>query len=155
MQTGLFVAAAVIFIVAAGTDLRHRRIGNELVAVLLAIAALRLCLFAGLAAALASVLVSLAVGSLLAVAYGRGWIGGGDVKLITAACLFFGAGRIPAFLLATALAGGVLSLAALGHASTRRGAAPGAAALPAATIPYGAAIAAGGLWVMLAPALRV
>ena len=155
MQAGLYVAAAVIFIVAAGSDLRHRRIGNELVAALLGIAALRLCLFAGLAAALSSVLASLTIGSLLVVAYGRGWIGGGDVKLITAACLFFGAHDIPAFILATALAGGVVSLAALAHALTQRVAARGSAAIPAATIPYGAAIAAGGLWVMLAPALRM
>ena len=40
----------------------------------------------------------------------RGWLGGGDVKLLGAAALFVAPRQIPALLLAVALAGGALAL---------------------------------------------
>ena len=98
-----------------------------------------------------------------------GWLGGGDVKLITALSLWAGPFHTPALLLATALSGGVLALlyGAMRHplaamlrvqchrllpSSARSGGSPG---LPQAdgaaatnSIPYGVAVAAGGCWLL-------
>ena len=46
----------------------------------------------------------------------RGWIGGGDVKLLTACAMLVPPALVPALVLATALAGGVLALLYLGLA---------------------------------------
>ena len=40
----------------------------------------------------------------------RGWLGGGDVKLLAAAAFLLPPGRVPGFVAAVALAGGVLAL---------------------------------------------
>jgi len=45
--------------------------------------------------------------------FARGWMGGGDVKLIAVTALWFGFDHTPAFLLYTALFGGALTLAVL------------------------------------------
>jgi prepilin peptidase CpaA len=84
------------------------------------------------------------------------WVGGGDAKLLAAAALWLGWSAMPEFLLWTALAGGGLSL---GLMLARRAAlylpfvapfASGEGAVarllsPKGDIPYGLAIAAGGL----------
>jgi prepilin peptidase CpaA len=84
------------------------------------------------------------------------WVGGGDAKLLAAAALWLGLSATPEFLLWTGLAGGGLSLGLL---AARRAAlylpfaapyASGDGALarllaPKGDIPYGLAIAAGGL----------
>ena len=45
--------------------------------------------------------------------FSRGWIGGGDAKLAAASALWLGAAHIPAYLLYTAMIGGLLALAIL------------------------------------------
>jgi prepilin peptidase CpaA len=73
-----------------------------------------------------------------------GAIGGGDVKLIAAGVLWTGAGAAGEFLLATAIAGGVLAGAFLLQA--RLAPRPeGAARVRPPSLPYGIAIAAGGI----------
>ena len=67
-----------------------------------------------------------------------GILGGGDVKLLAAAALWLGAAALMPFLMATALAGGLLAVAFLAWALVRRD--RGRVALP-----YGIAIAAGGV----------
>ncbi len=100
--------------------------------------------------------VDLAVGGLaLAAAMGMfaaGWIGGGDAKLFAVVSLWLGWSAAPAFLLATALAGGGLALMLLNmRAAWLRpyfsAAPPWLARLvaPNAAVPYGVAIAIGGL----------
>ncbi len=88
-----------------------------------------------------------------------GWMGGGDVKLLTAAAIFVQPMMVPMMIAATALAGGVL---ALGFIIGRRLAARPTAPRPAAMLgrilrceqwrlhrggplPYAAAIATGGV----------
>ena len=96
-----------------------------------------------------------------AFAFARGWFGGGDVKLLTAATLWAGPLMFSELILVTALAGGALALVAVAQprmtpilAQLRitwlpelpvTPAAPGKASLRT-NIPYGVAIAAGGLW---------
>ena len=97
----------------------------------------------GLALACATALFGLG-----AIAFAIGVLGGGDVKLLAASSLFAGPALMPDFLMVTSLAGGVLGLAVLvgapigpvapaGHATIRLRLRGG--------LPYGPAIAAGGL----------
>lgn len=77
------------------------------------------------------------------------WIGGGDAKLIAAACLWLGVSGSGMFLLWTGVMGGLFCLVlmfARFHARPYVGAFPGWAAKllePRGDIPYGVAIAAG------------
>lgn len=84
-----------------------------------------------------------------------GAMGGGDVKLMAAVGLWAGPDLIFGFLVIVGFAGGLLALVActplrfiLGHAAanlTPRGG--GAVSLPKGALPYGLAIAAGGVFV--------
>ena len=79
------------------------------------------------------------------VLFARGWMGGGDVKLLTAASVWTGVGGLPALLLATALAGGGLALAAIAVRALPL--ADGPRVLErGAPLPYGVAIAIGAGW---------
>jgi prepilin peptidase CpaA len=91
-------------------------------------------------------------------AFNRGLIGGGDAKLIAAVLPWAGSADAGAFLLITALAGGVLALVILirhrGPALIRTvtgrvflSEPRGSAELALPGLPYGIAIAAGGLWI--------
>lgn len=96
--------------------------------------------------------VSLACGlgvfAVAAAAFAVGALGGGDVKLLAAVSLFAGPGQLVNFLAVTAIAGGLLGLAILAGAPIGQpaGAGPLRARLRSG-LPYGPAIAAGGLWI--------
>ena len=93
---------------------------------------------------------SLAVFGGGAAAFALGALGGGDVKLLAAISLFAGPQRLPGLLIVTAIAGGLLGLAILAGAPIGRPVVAGAGTLRTrlrAGLPYGPAIAAGGLWV--------
>lgn len=140
---GLPILAIAIFLAAAAEDIRHRRIPNPLVGALLVLGLIRL-LGAGTdpgpapAADLVAALLIFAAGAML---FQFGALGGGDVKLLAAGMLWVGAGAAASYLMITALAGGALALAfilrrALGHDKP-----------PAhASLPYGVAIAMGGIF---------
>jgi len=90
----------------------------------------------------------LTVGTLF---FGRGWMGGGDVKLLAAVGLWCNLTTALFMLTGVVLSGGVLALLILG---ARTFAPAGAAARidvlkPRAGIPYGIAIAVGGLITLL------
>lgn len=108
--------SAVVFpalmIVAGAGDVLSMRIPNWLT-VLIAASFLPLALWAGLPPAalmihLATGVAALAGGFLL---FSLGVIGGGDAKLLAAGACWFGYPGVLAFLIYTALAGGVLALA--------------------------------------------
>jgi prepilin peptidase CpaA len=83
------------------------------------------------------------------------WIGGGDAKLMAAAALWLGVSGAPAFLMWTAVAGGVFAVSLMMVRSAAQtvilpyvASAPrwvGRLLEPKGAIPYGVAIAAGGL----------
>ncbi len=106
-------------IVAVLTDLRSRRIPNALT-MALALAGLALHATQGWAAlglTIATLAGALAVGS---VAFGWGWLGGGDVKLLAAGAATLGFPDAIPFVIYTALAGGVIAFAlALGTGRLR------------------------------------
>ncbi len=95
---------------------------------------------------------TLAVGFVL---FSRGFIGGGDAKLMTAASLWAGPALLLPFVFVTSLAGAVVGLIIIALRRYRRAvpaAGDGAAAGPrlrTLDLPYGVAIAVGGLHVAL------
>ena len=79
-------------------------------------------------------------------------LGGGDVKLFAVIALWAGPAHLPALLVVTTLTGGAMALLALSaarftaiYAFTRLGIDRGRDMLMDGQLPYGAAIAAGGL----------
>jgi prepilin peptidase CpaA len=106
MMTALVLTGASIL--AACSDLAARRIPNALTFGL-AVLAVGLSALHGLWSAAVSVLLFLVVFLAGSVPYGRGWIGGGDVKLLAAGAAIANWPGAITFLLATAIAGGILS----------------------------------------------
>ena len=139
----LLVALAAILMFAAAVDARTYTISNRLnlTVALMAPAywlSIALSPWPGIA-------IQLATGGtvfvLMAGAFYAGMMGGGDVKLAAAFALWFSPLSIMKFLMLTALAGGVLTLAILvWHRVKQRQGRP--------QIPYGVAIAFGGLAIL-------
>jgi prepilin peptidase CpaA len=139
----LLLALAAILVFAAVVDVRTFTISNRLnltVALLAPVYWLSIALspWPGVAIQLAA---GSAVFVLMAGAFHAGMMGGGDVKLAAALSLWFSPGSIVKFLVLTSLAGGVVTLAILAwHRAKRREGRP--------QIPYGVAIAFGGLAIL-------
>jgi prepilin peptidase CpaA len=105
---------------------------------------------------------ALAVFIVGAALFARGFLGGGDVKLLTAATLWCGAAGTPSLLVLTGILGGVLTLFLLLPFGAQLAAAGRALLGPAAiatehdttkSVPYGVAIAGAALIVVLSPHL--
>ena len=160
LQAGCLMAFALLLVAAGWQDLRTMRIANRLSVAIAA--AYLLWALAGLASGtlvagdLALTLTcSIAVFFVGAAAFAAGALGGGDVKLLAVASLFAGPFLLLDFLTIVALAGGAMGLALLAGAPIG----PAAAASDGTTVrptvrarlrsglPYGPAIATGGLWV--------
>ncbi len=159
------LAAAIpgLLLYAAVTDLASRRIPNRLCAALAVVALAWHLLrtpFRLWDPLLAAALLFLP----LAWFWSRGWLGGGDVKFAAALGLWSGLSGLPELLLVTTLAGGVVALGTLllpwfGRrllvvlaslsAAGLRPAGGLAARLATAShgVPYGVALACGGLWI--------
>jgi len=150
-QTVCLIALAGLLIGAAWQDLRTLHIGNGLsiaVATLFFVWAV-LGLIEGSYSPQAfghSIACGAGLFVVGAAAFAAGILGGGDVKLLAAVGLFAGPTGMVDLLLVTALAGGLLGVAVLAGAPIGRASAAGEAALRR-RLPYGPAIAMGGLWV--------
>jgi prepilin peptidase CpaA len=139
----LEVLLALLLLVAAAVDIRTLTISNRLNLVIAGLAPLYwvaagLPLWPGVA-----VQVVLAIGLfiLFAATFYVGLMGGGDVKLAAALALWFSPAATVKFLVFMSLAGGLLTLFVLAwHRSKGRPGKP--------EIPYGVAIAAGGLAIL-------
>ncbi|HEY1258123.1 MAG TPA: prepilin peptidase [Stellaceae bacterium] len=152
---------AALTAAAAFEDFRRRVIPNPIVLGLCVLWLMRLMVAPAVGSTAAAAAIGAAGAIFLAGAllFSRGFVGGGDVKLMAAATLWAGAGAVPALLLVTALLGGFLSIVYLTPLGVRvaimRSDVPqptGAVARPAG-IPYGVAIAAAALIVTLPPQL--
>ncbi|MGH6945299.1 MAG: A24 family peptidase [Geminicoccaceae bacterium] len=167
-----FAALLTLLVLAALTDLRERRIPNWLNGCVAALYPLYV-LASPTPVAWPTALGLAALVFLLGLAlFARELIGGGDVKLIAAVSLWAGLDLFTLFALVTTLVGGALALITLwyrrwsgviqahlaglglatvtgaaGRAVADQGAEPGAPAR--ATLPYGIAIAAGGVAVLV------
>jgi prepilin peptidase CpaA len=143
---------------AAIEDLRRLVIPNAVVMGLCTLWPLQLASAAdiSLSGSAAAAICAMAVFAAGALLFSRGLLGGGDVKLLTAATLWAGPGLTPALLIVTAVLGGVLTLALLSPLAVRAVFAPTAAASAAKRIPvpYGVAIAGAALIVTIPPNLN-
>ncbi|MBV9756575.1 MAG: prepilin peptidase [Alphaproteobacteria bacterium] len=103
----LLAAAVFVLLLAGASDLAARKVPNALP---LALAAIGIALQAeagDLAAALKAAFAVFVAGYFC---WGRGWFGGGDVKLLAAAALLVAPDRVPGLILCIAVAGGALAL---------------------------------------------
>jgi prepilin peptidase CpaA len=145
----LLASLAALLLVAAVIDVRTFTISNRLnvtVALLAPLYWLSIALspWPGVAVQLAA---ATTVFLLLAGAFYAGMMGGGDVKLAAALALWFPPAATIKFIVLMSLAGGVLTLALLAwHRAKRRDGRP--------EIPYGVAIAFGGLAILAQPYLN-
>ena len=164
-STNIMAASVIgLLIFAAWVDFATRIIPDG---VALGVAALGLGsrLLDGISALAISVVLGLLLFAILVLAHARGILGGGDVKLAAATVVGLPANLVYPFLVVTALAGGVLALVHLAfrygirkppRALRRRGllhrvlAAERWRIARHGSLPYGVAIACGGIWVILA-----
>jgi prepilin peptidase CpaA len=169
-----FAGLLTLLILAAITDLRERRIPNWLNGGVAALYPIYLLLSPVPVAWPAALAISLLVGLVGLGLFARQQMGGGDVKLITAISLWAGVDQFVLFAVVTTLTGGLVGLVSLwywrwrplicahlagfGLVGTGRGGTPVAAAEPEpsapampapTTLPYGIAIAAGGVAVVI------
>jgi prepilin peptidase CpaA len=139
----LLIGLAAILVVAAAIDVRTFTISNRLN---LTVALLAPVYWVSIALPVwPDVGIQLAAGAgvfvLLAVAFYAGMMGGGDVKLAAALALWFSPSSTLKFLVLMSLAGGVLTLGVMAlHRIKQREGRP--------EIPYGVAIAFGGLVIL-------
>lgn len=143
----LFYAAfSAVLLAAAVQDVRRRRISN-LFPITLVVLFACLALWRGETETLFLHLFSFTGLFLLGAAlFSRGIIGGGDVKLMAAAALWFEVTRLPALLLAVTLCGGAMALLMVARQlflPARAGAA--GRYHRRKSVPYGLAIAAGAI----------
>lgn len=155
METLVLAALAVfpiLMIVAGLHDLTTMRIPNWISLALLA-AFFPVALLVGLSPLDIAAHVGVGVAALFVgmALFAMNWLGGGDAKLLAAACLWMGLGGALPFVLYSALLGGLLCLALI----TARRTIPAFPGWPAWTtrllepkgdVPYGVALAAGALF---------
>ena len=140
---GVMAVLALLLVIAAVVDVRTFTISNRLnltVALLAPLYWLSIALspWPGVAVQLAA---GAGVFALLACAFYAGMMGGGDVKLAAALALWFSPASTVKFLVLTSIAGGVLTLVVLAwHRAKGREGRP--------QVPYGLAIAIGGLAIL-------
>ena len=143
-------AGALIW--AASSDLRYYLIPNR-IPLLIALAYAAIASSLPLTFVVGGFLTGLAVLAVGTLVFARGWMGGGDVKLLAAVALWAGPSRLPIFALATSLSGAVLALLLLSP-MRKLLPAPSAGALELSRadgsamrqpMPFGVPIAIGGL----------
>lgn len=143
LHYGLLLALAIALVVAAVTDWRRRQIDNWLTGSIVLIAPLYwwasgMPLWPDVAWQ-----VAMAFGTLVVLAgmFALGWMGGGDVKLLTALALWIAPMWFLKLLVMMALVGGVLAIVfGAWHIMRRQ--------RDRLALPYGIAIAVAGLWVL-------
>ena len=153
---------AAVMAIAAYEDFRRLVIPNLLPAILCVAWPVHFAAVPSLFGAMTAVGCALAVFIVGAALFARGFLGGGDVKLLTAATLWCGAAGTPSLLVLTGILGGVLTLFLLLPFGAQLAAAGRALLGPAAiatehdtsiSVPYGVAIAGAALIVVLSPHL--
>lgn len=139
----LLGALAIALLFAAFTDLRRRQIDNWLNAGIALAAPLfwwssNLSLWPDVAWQFGIALVTFVICAGL---FALRWMGGGDVKLLTALALWIAPAAFLKLVVIMALAGGVLTLVfGMWHIARRQ--------KDRLAIPYGVAISAAGLWIL-------
>jgi prepilin peptidase CpaA len=160
VQTAIVLVAIGILSIVAYGDVRTRCIPNLLTAAIAILGTMRMVLVHDPVAASQTVAAGTAVFAAAFLAFSRGVVGGGDAKLVAATALLIGYHDLFGFLLLMSLFGGALALAILARdrirhqplilscpgriSSTMQAGGDSMAAAPS-TVPYGVAIAVGGV----------
>ena len=155
MSNILIASAGLVLLVSAYCDIRFRILPDTASIILIVLAVIRWSWAADWAGFGWSFAYAFGLFLLSAAAFARGWVGGGDVKLMSAASFFLGANSFVSFVVVTSLAGGVLSLIVLLRILASRIAImrrprseEGGVTAAEHTVPYGAAIALAGLYIL-------
>jgi prepilin peptidase CpaA len=164
LQFGALLGFAALMIAAAFEDLRRLMIPNALTASLCLLWPAYLASEPSLYGALGALGCALAVFLAGALCFSRGYLGGGDVKLLAVATLWAGPAGTPALLLLTGILGGMLALflmmppgaylATLARVKLGPSEPPAAAHGLTTPIPYGIAIAGAAMTVIFLPHFR-
>jgi prepilin peptidase CpaA len=145
LETVILLLGIALFTIAAYGDVKTLRIPNALVAAVAALGVCRLIVIGDPSVALYTVGASLLVFIATFLLFWRGYVGGGDAKLITAAALLIGYHDLFNFLVLMSLCGVLVTLAILVAPRSSDQSQPKAML----AVPYGAAIAAGGIVTLL------
>jgi prepilin peptidase CpaA len=145
LEPSILLLGIALFVTAAYGDVKTLRIANWLVAAVAALGLCRLIVIGDLSVALYTVGASLVVFIAAFLLFWRGLVGGGDAKLMTATALLVGYSHLFNFLVLMSLCGALLSLAILVIWWRSEESQPRAQL----AVPYGAAIAAGGIVTLL------
>ncbi len=160
ITSGLMIASVCLLLMASLHDLVARTIPNWLAGAL-AVIGIGLRVVTG--SLPGGVIAGVAVFVLAAICWRRGWMGGGDVKLLAASAMVVPPSLVLSFVTSVALCGGVLALL---YVLAGRMVPPPRAARPrtllaralrverwrirrGGPLPYACAIAAGGLFILL------
>jgi prepilin peptidase CpaA len=159
LQAFVLFLGVCLFTAVAYRDFRTRRIPNEFIVAILALAALRLALVGDPIAGLYTLAASCVLFVATFLLFWRGLLGGGDVKLIGATGLLVGYHNLFEFLFVMSVSGALIAVAVLARNKfgLRRATSPAPedqekhALL---TVPYGAAIAVAAIASLLLQYLR-
>ena len=150
MANILIAIAGLVLLYSAYSDIRYRILPDTLSLILISLAVVRWS-WAGDWSGLGwSFACALGLFVLSAAAFARGWLGGGDVKLMTATSFFVGTNSFLSFIVTMSFVGGGLSLLVLLQILVRRVRTMGQPRVVEVqhTVPYGAAIALAGLFIL-------
>lgn len=143
-QVPIFLAMGALLCVVVGAvwDMVKFEIPDELSIIIIVLAALYGLTTPGFGwlSHIAAPLIFFAIGLLL---FARGWMGGGDIKLLTALSAWTGLAGLPLFLVGTALAGGLLAFVLLVGRRLNADAQGPRLFHPGAPLPYAVAILGG------------
>jgi len=152
VPVAIFAAAVLIYTAVAAQDLRQRQVSNLFCAGIAGLGIIRWAALMQIGPAAWAVAVAVILFGLGVLLFSRGWLGGGDVKLISATALLLGGGGLDdvlAFLFLMSIIGSALALAILARryvgrffgaaASTSDG--PAAAVTDLSKVPYAVAVA--------------
>jgi prepilin peptidase CpaA len=150
----VLVFGIALFVVAAYGDIKSLRIPNGLVIAVAALGVIRLAVIGDLNIALYTVGASVLVFIVAFLLFWRGLVGGGDAKLMTATALLVGYHNLFSFLVLMSLCGVLVTLAVLvtgfrGWRSQVDVGSPEPQPKARLAVPYGVAIAGGGIVTLL------
>jgi prepilin peptidase CpaA len=154
LQTVILVLGVGLFAGVAYADVQTRRIPNGFIVGVLALAALRVAIENDPRAGLYTLAAGVALFVATFLLFWRGLLGGGDVKLIGATALLIGYHNFFEFLFVMSISGALIAVAVLARdrLALRRAttlALEEQEAQARLTVPYGVAIAAAGVVVLL------
>ena len=158
MQILILFLGICIFALVAHSDIRTRRIPNELIVGLLALAAFRIALDGDPVGAVRTLAAGAALFGATFLLFWRGLIGGGDVKLMVATSFLIGYHDVLAYLFVMTMSGALMAVAILAGEKLRsRATAPPDMEIQEKrarlTVPYGVAISVAGIVTLLAQTL--